>query len=102
MTFDKTIYNTTMGKWYYGNFHRLHHEFPKRPFGYPYAVHLLHIVRGYSYQNGFIFNGLCLFALLSAVYVLASRALGFRGGVARHAPAAGATPGNPVRHLQRI
>ncbi len=66
---DKTVLNTTMGKYYYGNLNPINREIEKRPLMFPFMVHLLHSLSGFRYQNAFIFNFLVLFLLLAGVYI---------------------------------
>ena len=72
---DKTIVNSTMGKFYYNNLNTLNSEIPKRPLIFPFVVHLLHTLAGFQYQNAFIVNFIVMFLFLSGVYTLFSRYL---------------------------
>ncbi|WP_158631927.1 ArnT family glycosyltransferase [Chroococcidiopsis cubana] len=82
MTYNKTIFNTTMGKWYYDNFHPIQQEIPIRPPMFPFLISLLHSLFGFSRNNIFILNGLGLFALLSLVYVCVKKTLDTTSGFA--------------------
>jgi hypothetical protein len=73
MAFNKTIYNTTMGKSYYDIYWPINKEIPKRPLMFPFGVHILHVFLGYSYYNAFIFNGIVLWLLLISVFVVAKK-----------------------------
>ncbi len=73
MAFNKTVYNTTMGKSYYDIYWPINNELPKRPLMFPFGVHILHVFLGYSYYNAFIFNGIILWLLLISVFVLAKK-----------------------------
>ena len=70
---EKTIYNSTMGTWYYDSFHPILREFPKRPILFPYLTHVLHVLVGYSPYNSFLLNSLCLSALLLSVFLMVLR-----------------------------
>lgn len=63
MTYEKTVDNVTMGKWYYENFYPLNREIPKRPLLFPFLVHLIHTLTGYRAENVFVLNFLLLFFL---------------------------------------
>lgn len=69
LAFSKTIDNATMGKWYYNQFYNLHVDLPKRPVGFPFLTHLLHVVLGYHPENVFILNFIFLYALLAMVAI---------------------------------
>lgn len=73
MVFNKTIYNTTMGKWYHDIYWPLNNELPKRPLMFPFGIHILHTFLGYSYYNGFVFNGIVLWVLLISVFIVAKK-----------------------------
>jgi hypothetical protein len=73
MAFNKTVYNTTMGKSYYDTYWPINNELPKRPLMFPFGVHILHVFLGYSYYNAFIFNGIVLWLLLISVFVVAKK-----------------------------
>jgi hypothetical protein len=73
MTFNKTVYNTTMGKSYYDIYWPINNELPKRPLLFPFGVHILHVFLGYSHYNAFIFNGIILWLLLISVFVIAKK-----------------------------
>lgn len=66
---DKTCYNTTMGKYYYGNYNSINNEIEKRPLVFPFMVHIVHTLTGFRYQNPFILNFIVMFLLLSGVYI---------------------------------
>ena len=82
MTYNKTIFNTTMGKWYYDNFYPIQQEIEKRPPMFPFMLSLLHSFFGFSRVNAFILNGLSLFTLLSLIYVCAKKNLDTISGFA--------------------
>lgn len=75
MVYDKTIYNTTMAKWYYNDFYPIIREIPIRPFLFPFVASLLHNVLGYSRNNVFILNFIILFILLSLSYCCTKKIL---------------------------
>ncbi len=66
---DKTCYNSTMGKYYYGNFNSINNEMEKRPLVFPFMVNLVHTLTGFRYQNPFILNFIVMFLLLSGIYI---------------------------------
>ena len=76
MLYARAVYNTTMGKWYFGNFYPVNTEFEKRPILFPFFVHLIHLVRGYDWRNGFVLNVIVLFVLLCGVFIAARRRTG--------------------------
>jgi hypothetical protein len=73
MAFNKTVYNTTMGKSNHDIYWPINNEIPKRPLMFPFGVHTLHVFLGYSYYNAFIFNGIVLWLLLIALFVVAKK-----------------------------
>jgi 4-amino-4-deoxy-L-arabinose transferase-like glycosyltransferase len=64
---NKTATFTTTGKYYYDNFWDQGVVIDRRPSLFPFLVSLVHIVRGYTYKNVFLFNMLVL-----PVFVLVS------------------------------
>ncbi len=66
---NKTCYNATMGKYYYGNFNSINNEIEKRPLVFPFMVNLVHTLTGFRYQNPFILNFIVMFLLLSGIYI---------------------------------
>lgn len=78
MLYEKTVLNNVMSKFYYGNLQPIVSEqhLEKRPFLFPFFVHLLHIVRGYDVSNAFLANAFALFALLAMIGVIAQRFIG--------------------------
>jgi hypothetical protein len=70
----KTADNVTMGKFYYGNFQATNREVEKRPLLFPFLTYLVHVVKGYHYENGFLLNLIALFMILFGITrILASR-----------------------------
>lgn len=65
MFYKKTIYNTTLGKFYYGNFNALNSPIPTRPLLFPFFTSLMHTLVGYKAINPFILNHISLFFLLT-------------------------------------
>ena len=65
--FSKTATFTTTGKYYYDNFWDAGVVIDRRPSLFPFLVSFVHILRGYSYKNVFLFNLITLpiFVLLS-------------------------------------
>jgi len=74
MVYSKTVYNFTIGKYYYFTFHPVMAELEKRPMLYPFFAHFFHLARGYDVQNLFLLNLSVLFLLLSSVGILVRRA----------------------------
>ncbi len=79
---DKTAYNGTMGKSYYGNLNVINNEIPKRPLMFPFLVQLLHTATGFRYQNAFILNFIVMFLFLSGVYIAARHFLDIGSSIA--------------------
>lgn len=71
--YDQTIYNGTMGLWYYDSYHPILEEFPKRPFFFPYLISIVHSFLGYSDQNAIYLNLSILFSLLCLVFLVLNR-----------------------------
>jgi len=79
---DKTCWNVTMGKYYYGNLNPINHELEKRPLVFPFMEHLLHTLTGFRYQNAFILNFIVMFLLLSGIYIIARKFLDVPSAIA--------------------
>jgi len=79
---DKTAYNTTTAKYYYGNLQPINRDIPKRPLVFPFLVYLLHAVTGFRYQNAFVLNFIVLFLLLAGVFILTRKLLDFASALA--------------------
>jgi len=64
---SKTATFTTTGKYYYDNFWDAGVVIDRRPSLFPFLVSLVHVLRGYSYQNVFLLNlvALPIFVLVS-------------------------------------
>jgi len=77
MLFNRSTANTLEGFFQYFNFSPLHYTYEKRPFLFPFAVHLLHLLLGYHPWNAFAVNFLVLGTLFSAVFIFLKRAAGF-------------------------
>jgi hypothetical protein len=67
MFFSKTVYNETMGKFYYGNFNVINAEIPKRPLFFPFITSVVHHFIGYSKYSPFIVN---FFAIWGSLFLL--------------------------------
>lgn len=74
--FSKTATFTTTGKYYYDNFWDAGVVIDRRPSLFPFLVSLVHVVRGYSYTNVFLFN----LAMLPVFMLLAYRIAKSLGG----------------------
>jgi len=79
---DKTIFNSTMGMYYYGNYNQIHNELPIRPLVFPFLTHLLHVVTGFRYQNPFVLNFIIMFLFLSGVYIITRKFLDIPSSIA--------------------
>ncbi|MBI4422720.1 MAG: hypothetical protein HY554_03270 [Elusimicrobia bacterium] len=62
---EKTAYNPTMAKRYYGQMQVVGRSIEKRALLYPFLVHIAHVLTGYRWRNGFGVN-FVLLALLAA------------------------------------
>ena len=82
MVYHKTAYNSTQQKRYYEAMHPVSFELEKRPMVFPFLVHVVHAVRGYSPQNPFVLNGIALFVLVALIGIAAHRLAGAAGAVA--------------------
>jgi hypothetical protein len=69
--FSKTATFTTTGKYYYDNFWDAGVVIDRRPSLFPFLVSLIHVVRGYSYTNVFLFNLLVLPVFVLVAYRVA-------------------------------
>jgi hypothetical protein len=70
MLSNKTPFNATMGKYYYGNFNSVNNEIEKRPLVFPFLVNIIHTLTGFRYQNPFILNFIVMFLMLSGIYII--------------------------------
>lgn len=70
MVYGHNIYNTTIGKFYFGNFYGIANEIPTRPLVFPYFTHLVHTVVGFNGHNAFVLNFLILTALFATLLAL--------------------------------
>lgn len=78
MVYGHNIYNTTIGKFYFGNFYGIANEIPTRPLVFPYLTHLVHTVLGFSGNNAFVLNFLILTALFFTLFFLFYRIADFK------------------------
>jgi len=69
--FSKTATFTTTGKYYYDNFWDAGVVIDRRPSLFPFLVSLVHVLRGYSYTNVFLFNLLLLPVFMLVAYRIA-------------------------------
>jgi len=72
---------TTTGKYYYDNFWDSGVVIDRRPAMFPFLVSLLHIVRGYTFKNAFLFNLIILPIFVLLAYRLAKSLAGEVFGV---------------------
>ena len=79
---DKTAYNTTTAKYYYGNLQPMNRDIPKRPLVFPFLVYIIHVLTGFRYQNAFALNFIVLFLLLASVFILTRKRLDFASAMA--------------------
>ncbi len=82
MLYHKTAFNSTQQKRYYGAMQPISFELEKRPLVFPFIVHLVHLVRGYSPQNAFVLNAGVYFALLALVGIAVKTNVGSVAAVA--------------------
>jgi hypothetical protein len=82
LTFEKTAYNHTAGRWYYDNFWPITSVLDKRPILFPYLLQLVHVVLGYSISNVYILNAFFLFLFLYLIFLILYPFGGFAGGLA--------------------
>jgi hypothetical protein len=68
---SRTATFTVSGKNYYDSYWDIDVAIDRRPPLFPFLVSLVHVVRGYSYQNAFLFNLLLLPAFVLVSYRLA-------------------------------
>jgi hypothetical protein len=67
---QKNCFNVTQGKYYYNRFYSIDNDrIPNKHLAHPFIIHLIHLVTGYRYQNGFVLNFILLWLLLSGAYV---------------------------------
>lgn len=66
----KNFSNSTMGKYYYDRYHSISDKSPIRPILFPYLVHLGHLVLGFSPNNLYIINLICLFLILLLTFTV--------------------------------
>jgi hypothetical protein len=79
---DKTAYNTTTAKYYYGNLQPINRDIPKRPLVFPFLVYVIHAFTGFRYQNAFVLNFIVLFMMLAGVFILTRKLLDFASALA--------------------
>ena len=82
MATNKTVFNATMAKFYYGNLNPINNEIENRPLVFPFLVHLLHVLTGLRYQNVFVLNFIVMFLFLSGIYIAVRKFLDPLSGVA--------------------
>jgi hypothetical protein len=80
--FSKTATFTTTGKYYYDNFWDAGVVIDRRPSLFPFLVSLIHVVRGYSYTNVFLFNLIILPVFVLVAYRIAKSLAGEVFGLA--------------------
>ena len=71
---SRTATFTVSGKNYYDSYWDIDVAIDRRPALFPFLVSLVHVVRGYSYENVFLFNLLLLPAFVLVSYRLAKLA----------------------------
>lgn len=69
--FSKTATFTTTGKYYYDNYWDSGVVIDRRPSLFPFLVSLIHVLRGYSYANVFLFNLILLPVFVLVAYRIA-------------------------------
>ncbi|MEM7184473.1 MAG: hypothetical protein AAF518_26485 [Spirochaetota bacterium] len=80
--YERTPYNATMGKNYFGSTKPIRREIDKRPIFYPFVVQAFHHIWGYTIWSGFVVNILSLFAILFLVSYYSYIHLGLCGAAA--------------------
>lgn len=73
MLLKHTVENVTQAKWDQFNFFTVEAHIPKRPFVFPYFVHLLHLLLGFNAKHAFVVNFFALWMLLSTVCILSQK-----------------------------
>jgi len=68
---SRTATFTVSGKYYFDSYWDIDVAIDRRPALFPFLVSLVHVVRGYSYRNVFLFNLLVLAAFVLLSYRLA-------------------------------
>jgi hypothetical protein len=79
---DQSAYNPLMGVWIDGRIEGFDYRLPKRPLLFPYVVHIVHHVLGYSERSAFFVNAVALGLLLFLVYSWTRDYLGKLAGLA--------------------
>lgn len=79
--FTKTATFATTGKYYYDNYWPQQVVIDRRPSMFPFLVSLVHIVRGYTFRNVFLFNLLVLPIFVLVAYRLAKTLWGELVGI---------------------
>jgi hypothetical protein len=69
--FSKAATFTTTGKYYYDNFWDAGVVIDRRPSLFPFLVSMIHVLRGYSYTNVFLFNLILLPVFILLAYRIA-------------------------------
>ena len=69
--FSKVATFTTTGKYYYDNYWDAGVVIDRRPALFPFLVSFIHVLRGYSYKNVFLFNLITLPIFVLVAYRLA-------------------------------
>lgn len=78
---SKTPTFTVSGKNYYGSYWDVDVAIDQRPTLFPFLVSLVHVIRGYSHANVFVFNALVLAGFILLAYRLAKSIAGETFGV---------------------
>lgn len=76
MFIDKSIYNTTMGKFYYQNFYGENFEIPTRPLLFPFFTSLVHAILNFRIGNVFLLNAMVMVSFFLLLGVAIRRFLG--------------------------
>src|SRR5204862_2033592 len=77
---SRTATFTVSGKNYYDSYWDVDVAIDRRPALFPFLVSLVHVVRGYSYKNVFLFNLLLLPVFVFMTYRLAKSIAGDKSG----------------------
>lgn len=78
---EKTAFFPNMGQWFYDSYWPVEKLIDKRPLLFPFLLHFVHILLGYSIENVFFFNAFLLFLLLYTVFLMLYPLAGFLGSL---------------------
>jgi len=82
MVFERATYISLGERRVQHDFYPVERIMAKRPFLFPYFVHILHLLTGYRSQNVFVLNTLVTFLLLAILLATARHFFGWPGAIA--------------------